>query len=190
MPKLLTVSLLCLCAWTTQAYAERVVYEIEPDHSFVTFEVVHNETSTTRGRFDRVTGTVDLDQVAKTGHAEIRIDPASINSGSKGFDERLRNKDFFNVSTFPDVTFQSNSFAFEGNQVVGVSGTLTLLGVKGEVALTANRFNCSQNKRIEREVCGGDFEATIQRSHYGMTFGLPGIPDTVRIVVQIEAIRQ
>lgn len=190
MPKLLAVSLLCLGAWASQAYAQGVVYEVEPDHSFVTFEVVHNGTSTTRGRFDSVVGTVVLDQTAKTGRADIRIDPASISSGSKGFDEHLLNKDFFNVAAFPDVTFQSNAFTFEGSQVVGVSGTLTLLGVKDEVALKANRFNCYQNKRIEREVCGGDFEATIKRSQYGMTFGLPGIPDTVRLVIQIEAIKQ
>ena len=190
MQKLLVASLLSLCAWTNQAYAESVVYEVEPDHSFVTFEVVHNGTSTTRGRFDNVAGTVLLDQAAKTGHTDIRIDPASINSGSKGFDERLRNKDFFDVAAFPDVTFQSDAFSFEGDQIVSVSGTLTLLGVRDDVVLKANHFNCYHNKRVEREVCGGDFEATIKRSQYGMTFGLPGIPDTVRLVIQIEAIKQ
>ncbi|MBV6271905.1 YceI family protein [Alcaligenaceae bacterium CGII-47] len=190
MSKLLAVNLLCLCAWSSQVYAQSVVYEVEPDHSFVTFEVVHNKTSTTRGRFDQVVGTVELDQAAKTGRADIRIDPASISSGSKGFDEHLRNKDFFDVAAFPDVTFQSHTFDFEGSQVVGVTGTLTLRGIKNEVALKANRFNCYQNKRIEREICGGDFETTIKRSQYGMSFGLPGIPDTVRLVIQIEAIKQ
>ena len=43
---------------------------------------------------------------------------------------------------------------------------------------------------FKREVCGGDFEATLQRSAYGMTYGLPGIPDTIRLVIQIEAVRQ
>lgn len=190
MPKVLAMSLVCLGAWTSQAYAQSAIYEIEPDHSFVTFAVVHNGTSTTRGRFDSVKGTVELDQAAKTGRTNIHIAPASINSGSKGFDEHLRGKDFFDVAGFPDVTFQSNAFAFEGSQVVGVSGTLTLRGVKDEVVLKANRFNCYQHKRIGREVCGGDFETTIKRSQYGMTFGLPGIPDTVRLVIQIEAIKQ
>lgn len=190
MSRLLASCVVGLCAWAGQAQAQNIVYEVEPDHSFVTFEVVHNGTSTTRGRFDTVTGTVELDQAARKGNATILIDPASVNSGSKGFDEHLRNKDFFNVAAFPDVKFQSTAFTFEGTQVTGVTGTLTLLGIQNEVSLKASHFNCYQNKRISREVCGGDFEAVIKRSQWGMNFGLPGIPDSVRIVVQIEAIRQ
>ena len=37
---------------------------------------------------------------------------------------------------------------------------------------------------------GGDFETTIQRSQWGSTYGLPGIPDNVRLIVQVEAIKQ
>lgn len=190
MSKFLALGVLGLCVGMGQSYAQTATYEVEPDHSFVTFEVVHNGTSTTRGRFDSVVGTVELDQTAQTGRTEIHIDPASINSGSKGFDEHLRNKDFFNVAAFPEVSFKSTTFIFDGTQVTGVSGTLTLLGVQNPVTLEANHFNCYQNKRIGREVCGGDFEAMIKRSEWGMNFGLPGIPDTVRLVIQIEAIRQ
>jgi polyisoprenoid-binding protein YceI len=40
-------------------------------------------------------------------------------------------------------------------------------------------------------VCGGDFETTIQRSQWGMNWGLDmGVPDNVRLLVQVEAIRQ
>ncbi|WP_323000104.1 YceI family protein [Castellaniella sp.] len=190
MSKLLVAAVLGLSAYAFQAQAQNTLYEVEPDHSFVTFEVVHNGTSTTRGRFDTITGTVELDQAAKKGQAKIHIDPASINSGSKGFDGHLRNKDFFDVTAFPDVTFQSSAFAFEDDRVSSVSGTLTLLGVQKPVLLKANHFNCYTNKRIQRDVCGGDFEATIQRSDWGMNFGLPGIPDSVRLVIQIEAIKQ
>jgi polyisoprenoid-binding protein YceI len=43
---------------------------------------------------------------------------------------------------------------------------------------------------LKREVCGGDFETTIQRSQYGMTYGLLGHPDNVRLVIQVEAVKQ
>lgn len=46
-----------------------------------------------------------------------------------------------------------------------------------------------RTQRLKREVCGGDFEATIIRSAYGMTNGLPRIPDEVTLKIQIEAIR-
>jgi polyisoprenoid-binding protein YceI len=65
-----------------------------------------------------------------------------------------------------------------------------LRGVARPVTLTATRFNCYDNPILKREVCGGDFEATIQRSQFGMTYGLPGIPDNIRLLIQVEAVKQ
>jgi polyisoprenoid-binding protein YceI len=43
---------------------------------------------------------------------------------------------------------------------------------------------------LNREVCGGDFEATISRSAWGINWGLPRFPDSVRLLLQVEAIKQ
>jgi polyisoprenoid-binding protein YceI len=44
---------------------------------------------------------------------------------------------------------------------------------------------------LKREVCGGDFEATLVRSQYGIDYGLKwGFPDAVRLVIQVEAVKQ
>ncbi len=170
--------------------AQSATYIVEPGHTFVYFEVVHSSTSTTRGRFDDVRGTITLNQAAKTGHAEIVVDPASVSSGIVPFDEHLRNADFLNAAAFPKVTFAGDSFTFEGEKITALSGVLTLLGKAQPVTLLATRFNCYENPRNKSHICGGDFSTTIRRSAHGMTFGLPGIPDEVRIVIQIEAIRQ
>jgi polyisoprenoid-binding protein YceI len=59
------------------------------------------------------------------------------------------------------------------------------------VTLKANRFNCYLNPMFKREVCGGDFETVIQRSQWGVNYGLPAVaPDNVRLVVQVEAVKQ
>ena len=55
--------------------------------------------------------------------------------------------------------------------------------------MKATLFNCYLNPLLKREVCGGDFETTIQRSLWGINWGLDlGIPDRVRLVVQVEAV--
>lgn len=70
-------------------------------------------------------------------------------------------------------------------------GELTLRGKTNPVTLTATSFNCYDNPMPKREVCGGDFETTIQRSQWGITYGLDyGIPDSVRIVIQAEGVKQ
>ena len=72
-----------------------------------------------------------------------------------------------------------------------MTGQLTMLGKTVPVVLKATNFNCYVNPMLKREVCGGDFETTIQRSQWGMGWGINlGIPDTVKLAVQVEAVKQ
>ena len=192
--KKLTLSALTLAlgaaTLATTAQAAPSTYALDPTHTFVTFEAKHYGVSTNRGRFDKTQGTVTLDLAAKTGKTEIVIQTGSINTGTGPFDGHLKSKDFFNSEAFPTATFVGNQFKFEGDKVTEVAGTLTLLGKTQPVTLKASSFGCYENPRLKREVCGGDFETTIQRSNYGMTYGLPGIPDAIKLVIQIEAVKQ
>ncbi|HET6786597.1 MAG TPA: YceI family protein, partial [Aquabacterium sp.] len=163
---------------------------IDPTHTFVTFEAKHFGTSTNRGRFDKKQGTVTLDKEAKTGKAEITIDMGSINTGTAPFDGHLKSKDFFNAEAFPTATFVGDKFVFDGDKVVEVSGHLTMLGKRQSVTLKATGFGCYENPRLKREVCGGDFETTLQRDAYGMSYGLPFIPNDIKLVIQVEAVKQ
>ena len=173
------------------AHAQSVTYNIDPTHTFVSFEIGHFGTSTNRGRWDKKEGTVQLDRAAKSGRVDITIDMTSLNTGVLPFDGHLKGKDFFNVAEHPSGRFVSDKLVFNGDKVVAVEGTLTLLGKSNPVTLKANQFNCYTNPIYKREVCGGDFEATIARSQWGIAYGMPAIaPDAVRLLVQIEAIRQ
>ena len=85
----------------------------------------------------------------------------------------------------------ADKFSFSGDKVSEVAGTLTLLGKTNPVTLKANQFTCYQNPMLKREVCGGDFETVIDRTAYGMNYGVDwGFPKNVRIVVQVEAVKQ
>jgi polyisoprenoid-binding protein YceI len=173
------------------AQAETVSYAIDPTHTFVTFEVTHFGTSTNRGRFDKKEGMVQFDRAGKSGKVEVTIDASSINTGTGPFTTHLQSPDFFNVKDFPSAKFVGDKFSFNGDKVTEVAGTLTLLGKTLPVTLKATNFNCYQSPMLKREVCGGDFETTIQRSQWGVNYGLSvGIPDAVRLLIQVEAIRQ
>jgi polyisoprenoid-binding protein YceI len=173
------------------AHAQTATYAIEPTHTFVSFEVSHFGTSTNRGRFDKKEGSVQLDRAAKTGRVDITIDMASINSGVAPFDGHLKSKDFFNVAEHPSARFVGDKFVFAGDKLTAVEGTLTLLGKSQPVTLKASQFNCYINPMFKREVCGGDFEAVIQPTLFGINTYIPMVaPDQVRLVVQVEAIRQ
>jgi polyisoprenoid-binding protein YceI len=173
------------------AQAESASYVIEPTHTFATFEINHFGASVNRGRFDKKDGAVQIDRAAKTGKVELTIDMTSINTGTAAFDKHLQSADLFDAATFPTAKFVGDKFTFNGDKVSEVAGTLTLLGKTNPVVLKANQFACYMSPMIKREVCGGDFEATIDRSQWGMNYGIVwGFPKSVRLVVQVEAIKQ
>lgn len=179
-----------LLAATNLACAQPTIYDVEPTHTFVHFEALHSGTSTNRGRFDTVEGTVMLDLEEKKGKADIVVRPGSVNTGIASYNDHLRTADFLHVDAFPTARFEGDDFLFEDGRVKSVSGTLTLLGKQHPVTLKALRFNCYDNPREHKQACGGDFETVLTRSDYGMTFGLPGIPDQIRILIQIEALKR
>ncbi|GIX24003.1 MULTISPECIES: YceI family protein [Caldimonas] len=193
MPKTLytTAVAAAIGAASWAASAQSATYVIDPTHTFVTFEVDHLGISTNRGRFDKKEGTVQFDRAGKTGKVELTIDTASINTGTAQFNRHLQSKDFFNSAEHPSAKFVADQFRFDGDKVSEVAGTLTLLGQTHPVVLKAKRFNCTQHPMLKREVCGGDFETTIQRSRWGMDYGLKmGMADDVKLLIQVEAIKQ
>lgn len=167
-------------------------YAIDPTHTFVTFEIDHNGTSTNRGRFDAVEGSVQFDRAAKTGKVDVNVQPASVSTGTAGFDKHLQGEQIFNVAKFPTARFVSEKFEFNGDKLSKVHGQLTLLGQTHPVTFEARKFNVYANQMLQgRETVGGDFEATIDRSKWGSDFGLNwGAAKDVKIVIQIEAIKQ
>lgn len=44
---------------------------------------------------------------------------------------------------------------------------------------------------LKKEVCGGDFETVLDRSQFGLNYGINfGFPKEVKIVIQVEAVKK
>lgn len=173
------------------AQAETATYAFDPAHTYVTFEIGHFGTSTNRGRFDKKTGSAQLDRAAKTGSVDVTIDATSVNTGFEGFNKHLQSADLFDVAKYPTIKFVGDKFTFDGDKVTQIAGNLTLLGKTQPVTLKAKQFNCYVNPMVKRETCGGDFETTIDRTQFGMNFGIDwGFPKDVHLVIQVEGVKQ
>ncbi|MBA4263377.1 MAG: polyisoprenoid-binding protein [Comamonadaceae bacterium] len=176
---------------STGGIAQAADYAIDPTHTFATFEIGHFGASTNRGRFDRKEGKISFDKAAKTGSVDISFEVASVNTGTAMFDKHLTSADILNAEKFPKARFVSSRFHFNGDKVSAVDGNLTLLGKTQPVTLKASQFNCFDSPMLKREVCGGDFEATIDRTAFGVDYGVNwGFPKNVRLVLQVEAVKQ
>ena len=183
----LALALYAACTW---AHAEPATYMVDPGHSSVTWEALHQNTSSLRGRFLVKEGSVTVDRAARTGKADVTLEMASLAGATvPAFDGALRGERGFNIAAFPTARFVSDGFTLDGDKVQSVPGTLTLLGKSLPVTMQAVRFNCYQNQTVKREVCGGDFETTISRSQFGFNLSPQGAADGVKLLVQVEAIK-
>jgi polyisoprenoid-binding protein YceI len=170
--------------------AEPATFAIDPLHTIVTFEAVHFGTSTQRGRLQAKQGTVTLDRAAKTGKLDITLDLSTVSVLPQSLTTFLQGDRFFNVAQNPTARFVADAVTFEGEKLSSVSGTLTLMGKSQPVVLSARRFNCYEHSQLKREVCGGDFISSIQRSQFGLG-ALPSVtPDEIPLLIQVEGIRQ
>ncbi|HEY4067424.1 MAG TPA: YceI family protein [Burkholderiaceae bacterium] len=171
------------------ARAAPEAFAIDPEQTHVHWEVRHFGTSTIRGRFDAITGGITLDRAAHTGNASFTIATASVSSGFAPFDGVVRGAYLLATDANPSAYFVANRFVFDGDNVASVTGEFTLRGVSQGLTLKALRFSCRTDAAPAREVCGGDFEGEIDRSAFGMSYGLPFVSSRVRLLIQIEAQR-
>jgi polyisoprenoid-binding protein YceI len=173
------------------ALAEPLSYRLDPDHSFVHFELLHFGTSTIRGRFGPLTGTVTLDRRAGSGELGLRLATTEVDTGLAAFDARIRRPDLLDAAAWPEAYFVASRFRYEGEILAEVRGELTLHGVSQPLSLRALRFSCRHEASGADtvEVCGGDFEARFRRSDFGISYGLPWVGDDIRLQIQVEGRR-
>ena len=164
-------------------------YVLDPVHSQPWFQTTHMGMTHQLGSFVKSSAKVTIDREAKSGSVDVTIDAASVRSfDATRLDAILKGEKYFNVEKFPTITFKSTSMKFDGDKVVGVDGELTMLGVTKPVALTIVNLTCGPQPFNKKPMCGGEATATIKRSEWGMSAGLPLAPgDEVKLIIPIEA---
>lgn len=157
-------------------------YQIDPAHSSINFTAGHLGFSKTVGRFDQFSGT--FSDTAGAASVSVEIDPASINTNHNDRDDHLRSPDFFDVKQYPRMTFTSTSFTGDT-----LTGNLTMHGVTRPVTLNVTEIGEGEDP------WGGyrkGFEAVgkLNRSAWGITYFIPGVPDEIELEIHVEGIRQ
>jgi len=178
-------------AFAAPAFAAPVTYNLDPGHTYPSFETDHfGGVSVWRGKFTKSGGTVVLDREAKTGTVDVTIDASSIDTGNAALDKHVRSAEMLNVEQFPTATYKGTSIRFEGDRPVEVIGQFTLHGVTKPLNLKIDSFKCFQNPMLKREVCGADAKAEFNRADFGVDYGKSyGFKMATRLQIQVEGVR-
>jgi polyisoprenoid-binding protein YceI len=170
--------------------AEPVTYEIEPGHTYPSFEADHwHGLSIWRGKINRSSGMIVLDREAETGSLVVEMDMSSIDFGHDEMNERAVN-DIFHVSEYPTARYTGTLVDFEDGAPTAVEGTLTMHGMTRALDLTISHFQCQPHFRSGVEVCGAAAETTLNRSDYGVIYDLDnGFFPEVNLSISVEGRR-
>lgn len=187
--KYLMAFLLAAGTVSASVSASAQTYNIEPSHTYPSFEADHMGISILRGKFTRTSGKIVLDRPSKTGTVDIVVDASSIDFGHAKLNEHAKSKDMFNVEQFPTATYKGTAIKFDGDQPVAVEGEFTLLGVTKPLTLTINKFKCIQHPMLKREVCGADASAEFKRTDFGLNYGTPRFSPDVKLAIEVEALK-
>jgi polyisoprenoid-binding protein YceI len=180
-----------LALMTGSAIAAPVTYDVDPNHTYPSFEADHfGGLSVWRGKFDKSSGTIVFDKDKASGTVDITIDAASIDFGHAKLNDHAKSPEIFDVAKFPTATYKGTLAKFKDGAPTEVEGQLTLHGVTKPVKLTINQFKCMVNPMSKKEVCGADASATFNRSDFGVNFGDKfGFKQEVKLQIQVEGVR-
>ncbi len=167
-------------------------WTIDPVHSEVGFSVRHMMVSKVRGRFTTFSGQLVTGEDPLSSSVTAEIDLASITTGNDQRDDHIRSADFFEVETYPTMTYRSTGVRRDGEDYV-LDGELTLKGVTRSVPLTlelngfgpdpfgGTRAGFTATGEINRKDFNVNFDAPMQN-------GGVVVSDKITLHLEIEAV--
>jgi polyisoprenoid-binding protein YceI len=165
-------------------------WTIDPTHSEVGFVARHLMVTKVRGSFADVTGTVEVADELSQSVANVTIATASVTTGTADRDGHLRSSDFFDVESFPEMTFRST--AFDGDTL---AGDLTIKGVTKPVTLDVE-FNGVATDPWGNEKAAFEAEGELNRTDWGLTWnanlekGGVLVSEKIKLVIDVQLAKQ
>ena len=164
-------------------------WTVDPTHAEVGFVARHLMVAKVRGRFTEVSGTVEVGETLAETSVRAVASAASVSTNQADRDGHLRSADFFDVETYPELTFVSTSVSSDS-----MTGDLTIKGVTRSVTFDLE-FDGVQADPWGNTKAGFTATTAINRSDWGLTWNaaLEGggvlVSDKIALTLEIELLK-
>jgi len=159
--------------------AQVPVFEVTPVSSTIKFDVKASVPIT--GNFAKWDATLTFPSTDVTsGVLDIKIQAASVDTGSSMKNNKLKSKDFFDVGDSPLITFKSTKVVQTGPSTFDLTGDFSIRGVSRSETLTL----AISGKGTGAGTINGTM--AFDRKDYGMNSGIPFIKVADRVEVTID----
>jgi polyisoprenoid-binding protein YceI len=175
---------------SSSAFAAPETFVIDGSHTLPRFSYNHLCYSKQLSRFNKTTGTIVLDQQAKTGSVDVVNDMKSVDTGKDLFNGHIQGEDFFDTAKYPTATFKSTKVNFDGDKPVTVDGNLTIKGITKPVTLTLSSFQLMVHPMFKKDAIGANASVVVKRTDFNAGKYAPYVGDDVTIDIPVEAIKE
>jgi polyisoprenoid-binding protein YceI len=165
-------------------------YITDSEHTFVSFSYKHLAYSIQTSRFDKVYGTITLNDQMDGGTIDVAIETGSVSTGSDTFNKLLKSEDFFNSEKFPIAKFTADKIIINQRAITSILGELTIKGITKPINVEVSNFACSRNFLTLKYMCGANASAKLSRSEFDLGKYVPFVGDEISLNIVIEASRE
>ncbi len=144
-------------------------YTIDPAHSRIGFSTRHAMVTKVRGAFNDISGTATTGENLQDAKIELTINAASIDTRSADRDGHLKSADFFDVETYPSLTFVSTDVKAVDADTLRVTGDLTIKDVTKPVTIDFEYAGAAQDPFGNTRV-GFEGSTVVNRKDFGLTW--------------------
>lgn len=163
------------------------VYEADTSHSSILFSYDHMGFSNPIARFKRFDAQLDFDAAQpEKSKVNVTIELNSVDSDADVMDAKFMSKELFDTKQFPQATFKSTKVSKLSDHIGKIYGDLTLHGVTKPVVLDVTLNGAGVHPMMKMPMLGFSARTTVNRSDFGLGFGVPMVGDKVTIAIETE----
>ncbi|MEO0596561.1 MAG: YceI family protein [Chloroflexota bacterium] len=145
-------------------------WQLDNAHSSADFTVRHMMVTNVRGSFGTVSGTIEFDpENPAAASVNATIDVSTINTNNADRDGHLRSGDFFDVETYPSITFKSTNVEPTGDNTANITGDLTIRDITKPVTLEVE-YLFGGTSPFGDVRAGFEARGSINREEFGLTW--------------------
>jgi polyisoprenoid-binding protein YceI len=171
-------------------------WRIDPAHSEIHFKARHLVISTVTGSFSKFEGSVHSSADDFTdAEIEFSADVESINTNHSDRDTHLRSPEFFDVESYPKLTFRSREFKKKSNDTYTLVGDLTIKNITRTVTFDAEYGGIVKDPWGNMKA-GFEINGKINRKEFGLTWnavteaGNLVVADEIKIQINVELVKE
>ncbi len=183
-------SILILFLVATATLSAQGTWKADKAHSSINFGITHLLISEVQGKFTDFDIEATANDAFDSPSFKVSIQTTSIDTDNTRRDDDLRSERFFEVATYPTMTFTTTSYEKTGDNTFVLTGDLNVHGITKPVKLAGKLNGIITDQRSQKLKAGIKLTGTLNRQDFNVGADRAPVGDEVEMTINLEMAQQ